>query len=771
MTVESACAATPEVATDFAVNAARGTIYNMLSSTEIDTVLAWMLSSSGLNLVAYDSADLYQDNYVTHIYLAEPDKAEALAYLETGSNRPGRYAHVHVSLANHQGGASMRQYHVGPIDGTMTLSAPLSFGGISNVPFDARQTTTKEYDHLDTLVLDVMGQIDSEMRDSYGTNYYSDCQDDFCLTYSDTSPRGPARDITLWFLFDVEAFFANPIGFYLTFYMGGQDTTKHKLKLIVYNGQSFNTITAFKNAYAANTVTKLANRPLADVLRNNEYGVDWASLVKAPNPTGVHTGRGVRTRRNSNIAAPQIDEPGGKRFTVQDSFVDYLGWNFNIGHTPISGLKLYNIRYRGQRIAYEIGLTEAIAVYSGVSDLVQAATVYGDTAWGLGASANQMVRGIDCPSTGLLQSVNFLWDSGESTSVDNTICIFEHVGQTPLRRHSNGDSYGGLATHSLVVRIVLPVYNYDYVFDHVFHLNGAIELRGSTSGYLQSTFYSEQMDREIRDFGQRIGPFTAGTTHDHVLSFKIDMDVMGSKNSLVQTVTKAVKATPQDINGKKYELSNFDVAKDYKTKIADHNTIQTERGFAMDHTPTIYSVVSGSSKNRWGARRGYRVKVNGAIDNVVADTKSLRAYSFSKYTLAATVRHEDEQHVSSIYDQSDTTGTIMKSRNNGKARPLVDLDRYLQDKEPLPKSDLVLWVNVGVNHHTHSEDIPVTTTNGNTVNIYLLPMNLWDYDDSMDLGNSVYAPAGEDIMRFDLKDQPGDMCALDYSPLGEGYTF
>ena len=46
-------------------------------------------------------------------------------------------------------------------------------------------------------------------------------------------------------------------------------------------------------------------------------------------------------------------------------------------------------------------------------------------------------------------------------------------------------------------------------------------------------------------FGQRIGPFTAGTTHDHVLNFKIDMDVKGTANSLVKTTTRAVKAVPQ----------------------------------------------------------------------------------------------------------------------------------------------------------------------------------------------------------------------------------
>jgi hypothetical protein len=39
---------------------------------------------------------------------------------------------------------------------------------------------------------------------------------------------------------------------------------------------------------------------------NNAFGVDWASQVKHPFDTGVHTARGRRTRLNSNIAAPQI---------------------------------------------------------------------------------------------------------------------------------------------------------------------------------------------------------------------------------------------------------------------------------------------------------------------------------------------------------------------------------------------------------------------------------------------------------------------------------
>jgi hypothetical protein len=186
---------------DFDERAERGSIFNMLTVEEIDSVTAWMIAHSGLGLVAYDDADLYSNNYITHVYLAQPNKADALAYLESGNNRPARYAHVHLSMAGISPPA-MRQYLVGPLpvnEGTV-LSEPLAFGGVTDVPFDARPTTDKEYAHLEDLMYDVMGQLDYEMRDTYGTNFYAECPDDFCLTYSDTSPRGPKRDITTWYV-------------------------------------------------------------------------------------------------------------------------------------------------------------------------------------------------------------------------------------------------------------------------------------------------------------------------------------------------------------------------------------------------------------------------------------------------------------------------------------------------------------------------------------------------------------------------------------------
>jgi hypothetical protein len=62
------------------------------------------------------------------------------------------------------------------------------------------------------------------------------------------------------------------------------------------------------------------------------------------------------------------------------------------GISPCCVIESVRPCYLSDQVAYEIGLSEAIAVYSGVNDIVQAATVYGDTAWGLGSSVNEQVN-------------------------------------------------------------------------------------------------------------------------------------------------------------------------------------------------------------------------------------------------------------------------------------------------------------------------------------------------------------------------------------------
>jgi len=658
-----------------------------------------------------------------------------------------------------------------------TVATPVSYQGVTNIPYNSKPLDSKDYGYLEELIISSCAEISAELIDSYGYDY-----DSGMLIWVDTAPRGPDRHASLFFTFNVDANYANPIGLTMSFDMGGVDPTNYKLVLLTYNGIAFETTASFKQAYNNPTwaaQNKIPNAPLFQFLQNTVEGLDWSSLRKKPTNRARGNGQ-VRTgtRLNSNIPVPQVKEPAGHRYVVEDNYVEYLGWSFFMGHDALTGLKVYDLRYMGERIAYEVGIAEAAAIYSGINDLIQATTVYQDSAWGMGTCAAQMVLGIDCPSTGTLLDLTFLEDSGTPITLKNVICVYEMDEQVPLRKHWFTDyeggyaSYGGLPRSSLVVRMTLPVYNYDYIIDYVLYPNGAFEVRMVTSGYLQSSFTSPKLTSEEAMFSPKIMEFTAGTLHDHIFSVKLDLDILGKNNKLNKKEIVAVSATPQDINGVAYsKLSNFAVADDFKTKKIVSSDITTEGGFTIVPSNPSFYTVNSAEKNKWGHPRGYKVAINGIVQNLVGDTKSNKAISYSKYTLVATRHHDNEPSIASHYDQADTTGTVQLS-----GKPLVDAEQLING-ESIDNQDLVIWASVGLHHIPHAEDIPVTHTVANGRAISIIPMNMFDYDDSMDLGNSVYADHSCDApakkakaaacsYAYDLKNLPVDLCIMTYDPIG-----
>ena len=76
-------------------------------------------------------------------------------------------------------------------------------------------------------------------------------------------------------------------------------------------------------------------------------------------------------------------EPDGKRNTINHRHVSYLHWEFDIRLSALTGLQIYDVRFQGDRIAYELGLSEIAVYYSGdnpltkVTDFVDSASLTG----------------------------------------------------------------------------------------------------------------------------------------------------------------------------------------------------------------------------------------------------------------------------------------------------------------------------------------------------------------------------------------------------------
>jgi primary-amine oxidase len=87
------------------------------------------------------------------------------------------------------------------------------------------------------------------------------------------------------------------------------------------------------------------------------------------------------------------------RFSIdkKENYVSWMDFSFFLAVDPKQGLSLFDIRYKGQRLIYELALQEALAHYAG-SDPQQSETLYFDTVDGMGDMLSPLVKGYDCPS-------------------------------------------------------------------------------------------------------------------------------------------------------------------------------------------------------------------------------------------------------------------------------------------------------------------------------------------------------------------------------------
>ncbi|KAM9368872.1 amine oxidase [copper-containing] 3-like [Phaethornis superciliosus] len=200
-------------------------------------------------------------------------------------------------------------------------------------------------------------------------------------------------------------------------------------------------------------------------------------------------------------------------------------WSFAFGMSGSTGLRLFDIRHKGERVAYEISIQEALSVY-GSNCPGGMSTRYMDGSFGIGRYTSPLVRGVDCPYVATYLDVHYLAHSQVPRVSKNALCIFEQNLGSPLRRHySNLQSlyYGGLVNSALVVRSIATVGNYDYVWDFIFYQSGAIEGKVQATGYPSSSFLHGDGLR----YGNRVWEHTLGTVHTHSINYKVDLDVGG----------------------------------------------------------------------------------------------------------------------------------------------------------------------------------------------------------------------------------------------------
>lgn len=111
---------------------------------------------------------------------------------------------------------------------------------------------------------------------------------------------------------------------------------------IVYNHQIFPTVDAFLEAYHNGTLRRLPSRP------DQTTDTEWSTRHR---PKGA-------LRDLDHLPGPRQVSFAGLRFRVDRAlqYVSWMGWGVYLGFDRDMGLSLWDVRFLGERIAYEVRL-------------------------------------------------------------------------------------------------------------------------------------------------------------------------------------------------------------------------------------------------------------------------------------------------------------------------------------------------------------------------------------------------------------------------------
>lgn len=483
-----------------------------------------------------------------------------------------------------------------------------------------------------------------------------------------------------------------PLGLYFKSDVTGRDPSQWSLEGWLYNGVFYETTDDFRTAYWNGSIVK--NAPNVD-------------------GTWAHSDQQGEILPMDAMYPPTMIAPSGTRFAVDASakYVEWMDYSFYIGFSRDTGVSLHDIRYKGERLIYELALQEALAHYAG-NDPVQSGTSYLDTYYGFGPYAFELVPGYDCPTYATYLNSSFYVSETTHTHI-NSICLFEYDADYPIQRHSTSKYVAVTKNTYFSVRSVSTVGNYDYMFTYTFFHDGSIAVEVRASGYIQSAYFAQN-----QDYGFQIHDALSGSMHDHVLNFKVDFDILGTNNT-IQTMANVPTTETYPWSGGKAR-NTMKLQRDFITNEDDARLNWGENNAVQ------VLVVNQDETNEYGEYRGYRILPYTGLAHltVVNSSNLVNTAHWAEWDVQITQRKDTEPKAAHAYNSQDVND------------PPVDFSKFF-DGENLEQEDLVVWFNLGMHHVPHTGDLPNTVFTTAHSGMQFMPSNYFAIDQSRQTVNMV----------------------------------
>jgi primary-amine oxidase len=427
-----------------------------------------------------------------------------------------------------------------------------------------------------------------------------------------------------------------------------------------------------------------------------------------PVPTGaINFEEGDATAREGTTPIV-ISQPLGPGYKINRGEVSWQNWRFRFRLDPRVGPVVNLVRYQdGDRlrsILYEGSLSEMYVPYMDPEEGWSSRAFLDAGEFLLGGLIKPLGPD-DCPDTAQYFVGYAPSDKAGPVRKPTAACMFERVTDDPAWRHFQDNSISGRPSRELVLRTAAVVGNYDYLMDWIFQQDGTIRVAVGATGVVETKSVKETSVPAAMpgiakpSFGTLVAPNTVAVNHDHYFSFRLDLDVDGTSNSLM--IDRLVPQTIKEHTRTSIWAVESSVAHTEKDGILDIDL----------RKPAMWNFISSSAHDKLGHSTGYEIMPGAtAVSFVSPDDPAQKVGAFSAHQLWVTPYKGDERYAAGVYVTS--------------SKGLQGLPAWTGSNRSIENTDLVAWYTVGFHHAVRVEDWPVMPTMWH--DFLIRPVNFFD---------------------------------------------
>lgn len=430
----------------------------------------------------------------------------------------------------------------------------------------------------------------------------------------------------------------------------------------------------------------------------------------APANEYIHDYQTLRT----DLKPLQVIQPEGASFMLNSSnetnshILEWQKWSFRIGFNQREGMVLYNVRYDKRPLFYRLSLSDMNIPYADPRHPFHKKAAYDLGDAGAGATANNLKLGCDC--LGHIQYISSVIsdDRGQAVSLENCICLHEQDNGIGWKHTNYRTGRAAIVRNrEFVVQSIITVSNYEYILAFIFNQAGELSYEVRATGILSTQPIDRELDKVGVPFGTVVHPGVLAAHHQHIFSLRIDPMLEGHNNRLVYDEAHAMPLS---------ETSNpYGVGYEVIETLVEHST-----GLDLNpDTNRVFKIQNESVRNPINGKPvGYKIQVP-PFQKMLAHPSSFhyKRAEFADKNIYVTKYAERELYSAGWYTIQSRGGSGVRS--------------WAARRDPVVDTDIVVWVQFGINHVPRIEDFPIMPCE--MLRVSLKPVNFFDKNPSLDV--------------------------------------